>query len=262
MIEEPLFDTHVHTALSPDSEMPPEVAIDTLNKLGLGCIFTEHVDMNPQGELYFSADTEVYFREYTKFKSPTVKMGLEFGLTVECAEICREIASNPLLDYCLGSVHIVDGLDIGCDPTYLETVDDEVYRRYLDYMLENVKANDYIDVLGHIDYISRYSPFAEKNVIYENYVDEYDRLLKELVQRDIVLELSTKRLDDESACKNLATIYQRYKNLGGRYVTIGSDAHLSSRLGYKFDVALVMINEIGLTPCYFRERRMVVCTQI
>jgi histidinol-phosphatase (PHP family) len=123
-------------------------------------------------------------------------------------------------------------------------------------MLEMVKTNDFYDSLGHIDYVSRYSPLNQKDLLYDKYKEIYDGIFKELISKDKVIEVNTARMGEAEARKNLYTIYSRYKALGGRYVTIGSDAHKAERLGYKFSEALDMIKEIGLTLVYFKERRM------
>ena len=257
-----IFDSHVHTAVSPDSEMLPEEAIDTLKKQGLGCIFTEHMDYGLDCKPFFCADLKTYFDDYIKYKSDTVGLGLEIGLLTECLEINRALAANPVLDYVIGSIHFTGGYDLGLYPEYFVQTGEKVYELHLAFMLEMIKAGDFFDALGHIDYISRYSPFPEKNVLYEKYAGQYDEILRTLIERDIVLELSSKRVADKYARKNLYAIYSRYRDLGGQYVTIGSDAHIAKDLGRNFDIAINMVDEIGLVPVYFKERRRILCNPI
>jgi histidinol-phosphatase (PHP family) len=131
-----------------------------------------------------------------------------------------------------------------------------VYRWYLTHCLKMVVANGFFDAFAHLDYISRYSPLDEKNVLYSQYTDEYDALLRALVERDKLLEINTSRFGEAGAQENLHAIYSRYYALGGRYVTIGSDAHGPSRLGYRYADALRMAQEIGLKATYFKGRQM------
>jgi len=254
-----IFDSHVHTAASPDSEMPPEEAILILGKQGLGCIFTEHVDYSPSGEPFFCADPEIYPRDYLKYRSESVKIGVELGLIAECVEINRNFAADKNYDYVLGSVHVTNYVDIGYDPDSFFKTGEETFIQHLRYILDMVKMNDFFDALGHIDYISRYSPFPEEDHLYAKYADIYDEILKELISRDKLLEFNTKRIDQKLARDNLITIYSRYKDLGGRYVTLGSDAHEAERLACNFDIAVDILNNIGLKPVYFEERRMKFC---
>ncbi|MCL2421233.1 MAG: histidinol-phosphatase HisJ family protein [Defluviitaleaceae bacterium] len=253
-----IFDTHVHSMVSPDSEMHPQEAIAILAEKGLGCTFTEHIDYNTQGVPFFCADLDAYPRDYIQYKSDTVRLGLEISLIPQCISQNTAHAAHQDIDYIIGSIHWIDGWDIYHAKDYFAQSGDKVYDRYLSYALEMVKLNDFFDVLGHIDYISRYSSLPEKNILYEKYADAYDALLKALIERDKLLELNTSRLGDENACKNLFAIYSRYRDLGGRYVTIGSDSHNTGKLGYKFDKALEMIDEIGLKPVHFKNRQMII----
>lgn len=258
-----IFDTHLHTNASPDGKMTPEAAIVTLQKKGLGGIFTEHVDYDTKGKMVFSADLSRYPGEYLKYKSDTVLLGLEINLIAECVEQNRLLASLPNLDYIIGSVHYTDGFDIGFDglraDDYFKKYGTDFYKRHLAYMVEVVEVSDFFDAFGHIDYISRYSTLSEKNVLYDDFSDLYDQLLSILVKRDIPIELSTRRLKEKGALSNLFKIYKRYRDLGGRYVTIGSDAHKAERIGNDFGIAYDMVNEVGLVPVYFKERRMIEC---
>jgi len=254
-----LFDSHVHSAASPDSEMPPEEIIAHFSSKGMGFIFTEHLDYNPQGERYFSVDLDHYPADYLQYKSDSVGVGLELNLLAESVEQNRAHAADRRLDYVIGSVHWIDGWDIYFAKDIFAQFGEGVYERYLAYALKMVETNEYFDALGHIDYISRYSPLPEKNVRYKKYADAYDNLLRALVERDKLLELNTARLGREDARRNITDIYSRYRDLGGRYVTIGSDAHVPERLANNFDIALDIINGIGLVPVYFKERRMILC---
>ena len=255
-----IFDSHIHSEASPDGKIPPEEAIAILQKKGLGCTFTEHIEYSAELEPIFCVDFEKYPKDYIQYKSDSVMLGVELNLIPETIELNRRHAADPALDFVIGSIHVVDGIDMGAKPDitkkWFEKLGEEAYQHFLDISLEMVKANDFYDSFGHIDYISRYSVLPEKNVLYEKYVSQYSQLLNAIIQQGKVLEFCTRRMGDESARENLLKIYKRYRQLGGRYVTMGSDAHVSDQLGYKFDLALDMLNEIGLVPVYFKERRM------
>ena len=254
-----LFDCHVHSTASPDGKMTAEEVIRLADKQQMGIIFTEHVDLDPQGKPLFCVDFETYPREYVRYKSDKILLGIEIGLIPECADKNRSIAGNPDYDYILGSVHATDGIDIGYDPGSFFAEGTGCYARHLHCILEMVKTNDFFDALGHIDYISRYSPFIEKNVLYGDYAELYDEILTALIEGDKLLEFCSRRLGDGEARKNLFTIFSRYRDLGGRYVTLGSDAHVLEQLGYNFGTAIEMLDAIGLAPVYFNKRRMILC---
>ena len=256
-----IFDTHVHTTASPDGEMTPEEVIQVMEQKGLGCIFTEHTDHTPEGEPFFCVDFGVYPGEYVKYRSDKVLLGLELNLLTECVDVNQKLSETPHLDFCIGSVHFTNDFDMGYFTERTEEMfrvyGEEFYAHHLAFALKVVEASDFFDSFGHIDYISRYSTLPERNVLYSRFAGYYDALMLAIIGKGKVMELSTRRLDERSAVANLMDVYRRYKELGGRYVTLGSDAHRVSALGYEFDTALKMINEIGLKPVYFKERKMI-----
>ena len=55
--------------------------------------------------------------------------------------------------------------------------------------------------------------------------------------------------------KQLLPIYERFAALGGRFVTIGSDAHKPEDVGRWLRKGLAMAEFAGLQPVYYRERQ-------
>ena len=261
-----LFDSHVHSKASPDSRLEPDAAIEACKKMNLGITFTEHIDINipargfdpnatdkPVADTDFIADAAVYPVTYEKYRADSVTLGLEIGLTAYALTLNRKKALSYDYDYILGSVHFVDGYDLYHDGK--NTFDYDRKKRMLTYSLEMVTISDFIDAFGHIDYITRYTPDAEKNVYYDAYAADYDALLSALAGRDIALEINTARFGRVPGLeKNLARVYQRFYELGGKYVTLGSDAHYGKDIGRSFDSALNIAKEANLTPVYFKNR--------
>jgi histidinol-phosphatase (PHP family) len=264
-----LFDSHVHSHASPDSAMDPAEAIFILRGKNMGTVFTEHVDYVtptdkadasaadlPKAKHDFSAlDKNVYPDTYEKYRADDVLLGLEIGLTKAYANLNRQTVEHYGYDFVIGSVHFSDGYDIYTDYMSRPEYGDH-YRRMLEYTAEVIEASGFFDTLGHIDYVSRVSPYAEKNVLYAAYRDEYDVIFRLLAERGAAMEINTVRLSDRTAVENLTQIFTRFRELGGRYVTIGSDAHRPEDLARHFDKAELIWNKAGLTPVYFRERRM------
>lgn len=264
------LDAHVHSLLSPDSEMNPEDAIRKLKRQGLGVCFTEHVDYvtptegrdpsatdAPRAPFDFLlSEPQAYPACYEAFRGDGVFFGLEIGLNAAFLPLNRETAARDGLDYVIGSIHFADGYDLTNE--YFEAVSDP-YRRMLTYTREMVERCDFFDTLGHIDYIARYSPLEEKDVRYAAYPDEYDALFTAMIERDIALEMNTARFGEARAEANLYQIYRRYRALGGRFVTIGSDAHRPERVGRYHARALKMARETGLAPVYYIARKRYPC---
>lgn len=263
------FDAHVHTAASPDSEMDPCDAIYAAKKLGLGVIFTEHCDFvtsngrNPgatdfwkNGKSDFICDFNIYPHEYKNLRSPSVLLGLEIGLTAAYYDKNKLTAEGDF-DFILGSVHSAYGVDV-----YFDNPSDYVdfIRRYLTYSREMVEMCGFFDSFGHVDYVSRYNPDAQKVFRYENYAAEFDALFKAIIERDIAIEINSSGFTKfENYAEVLFPIYKRFAELGGKYCTIGSDAHVPERIGENYFTAKTLADTADLQVVYYKERKRCIC---
>ncbi|QCX32812.1 histidinol phosphate phosphatase [Caloramator sp. E03] len=252
-----MFNCHVHTSFSSDCNMGINEAIEVLNEKKLGVIITDHMDLGLCEDGRFTFDVKEYFNEYEKYRNDRLLLGIEIGMTKDYKNENKKIALNSPFDYVLGSLHVVNGFDPFYDEYYVGKNKKEAYEEYFLCMLENIKIYDFIDCLGHIDYIARYGRFEDKEIYYDDYKDFIDEILKIVAQRDISIEINTRRLEDKVAYENLYNIYKRFKELGGKIVTIGSDSHKAIDIEKNLNEALKMIKDLKLTPVYYKNRKAV-----
>ena len=250
------YDSHMHTAFSADSEMKAEEALERAERLGLGAIFTEHLDIDCPGEEDFTFDPQEYWKKYEHLRGERLHLGVEIGLTPESRAENRAFAETVPFDLVIGSIHLMEGYDIYYPEIYETRDKKELYHDYLMMMAREVYQNSYIDVLGHIDYVARYATYSDPGLHYEEFPEEIDAVLGALIATDTVMELNTRRMGDPSVLEELLPIYRRYRELGGRYVTIGSDAHTPDAIGANFAAAEEFAEHCSLRPVYFCERRM------
>jgi histidinol-phosphatase (PHP family) len=250
-----MFDTHVHTKVSTDSEMEIEDAIKSAQNKNISLIITEHMDLKFPEEGLFCFDVDDYFRKYSKYRGENLLLGIEIGIKDDCLEESREVITKGPFDYVLGSVHLVDNLDVYYETYYKGKSKKEAYEKYLATILNGIQKYEFIDSMGHIDYISRYSRYDDKEIYYREFSDMIDQILKTLIAKDKCMEINTRRLNDESAVKNLINIYKRFRELGGKYVTVGSDAHNTTAIGSNFHVAKEIVDLCDLKVVYFKERK-------
>ena len=257
-----IFDSHSHTAFSADSEMKAADAIAMAEKAGVGLVFTEHLDLDYPGEMDFSFDPQAYWQAYEPYRGDNLRLGIEIGMNEAILEGNLHFLEQEPFDLVIGSQHIVDGQDIYYPAYYEGKSKEEAFHRYYELMAENVRRyGAHIDVLGHIDYISRYAPYANPEVSYGIFQEDIDKILRAAIETDTVLELNTRRLGSRLACKELMPVYARYRELGGRYVTLGSDAHTADAIAANFGAAEELAAMAGLQIVTFAERRMVPCTK-
>lgn len=257
-----IFDSHSHTKFSSDSEMAAEEAIAIAEKLGIGLAFTEHYDYDYLENLNyknmdFRFDAKEYWQKYESLRSEKLSLGVEIGLVDDTSKENKEFIAQAPFDMVIGSIHNIDRWDLYY-PNFYEGKDkNAAFNQYLSVMAQLIEKNPYIDVLGHIDYISRYAPFANKELNFVEFQSAIEKVLKNAIENEVVMELNTRRLGDINVLKALAPTYKLYAELGGRYITLGSDAHVKENIGMNFKAAQDFANELGLTVVTFRERKMI-----
>ena len=183
--------------------------------------------------------------------------GVELGLMDHLAPRLSEYVSGWDFDFIIGSSHLVDGLD-PYEPEYFERLGDRNgILRYFESILANISAFDDYDVYGHLDYVVRYS--RAKAYKPSEYRDIIDEILKALVSAGKGIELNTAGLKYGLGWAHPHPgILERYRELGGETVTVGSDAHRAEHLAYDFDKAADILRAAGFGYyTVFRKRKPV-----
>ncbi len=259
-----LFDNHSHTEFSSDSDMKLADAMAAAEKLGLGLVLTEHFDydyLNSKHykDMSFRFEPQEYWQQYEPYRGSKLQLGVEIGLSDTSKEANEAFLQGTPFDLVIGSIHMIDMLDLYYPDFYQGKTKADAYGKYLQTMADMLRENTYIDILGHIDYICRYTPYDNKNIVYAEMPEAVDEVLQAVLETGKVMELNTRRLGDKVAVEALLPIYRRYQELGGRYITLGSDAHTPENIGMNFKVALDMAEALGLRPVTFSQRRMEYC---
>jgi len=235
--------------------MAIETAINRAAEMGLGITITEHMDFGYPKPQVFIFDEKQYFEEYTKYRSDKVLLGVEVGMRGDCVEDGRHLIQNNRFDYVIGSIHLVDNQDIYEASFYQGRSKREVYSHYFADMLDCLQKYDFIDSLGHIDYIARYARYDDPEIYYSEFSDQIDQILKVIVDKGKAIEINTRRLTSAAAVKVLQPIYQRFYELGGRMVTIGSDAHTPTDIGGRLSAAQQLADACQLRIVYFKDSK-------
>ena len=122
---------------------------------------------------------------------------------------------------------------------------DEYNRKYYEEILKTMQMYKDYSVLAHLDLIVRY----DKNGVYpfEKVKDIIAAILEQAIRDDKGIEINTSSwkygLSDTQPSR---AILRLYKDLGGKILTVGSDAHKKEFLGSHFDDAFAILkDEIG-----------------
>ena len=251
------IDQHVHSKISHDGKSTMNEHMNNAKNHNICEItFTEHYDdySGIDTELQ-TLDVENYRREYLKNKDDDLlktNFGIEIGLRPESYDLISNMVKNNKFDFIIGSSHITCGKDMAYDKSFFEDLTPhEAVIKYLTEVLENIRLYDSeFDVYGHLDYVIRYIIKNYGNVMTKIDYNEFNEILTEIllsiISRDKGIEINTSgiRYGLNSTHPNI-DIVKRYKELGGKIITIGSDAHITDDLGSNFDIAYDMLEEVG-----------------
>lgn len=202
-------------------------------------------------------DLPVYVREVQemreRFPQLTIRLGIEADYVPETARRLSALLDGFPFDYVMGSVHFVDGWCFD-DPRNLDGYRGrdlfELWERYFELLGEAAESGMF-DVLAHPDLIKKFGFRPERQVS-----SLYARCLDRVAASGAAVEVSTAGLR-----KPVEEIYPGLEFLRlcrerEIPVTLGSDAHHPSEVGYRFEDALRLLREAGYGElAVFAERK-------
>lgn len=261
-----MFDCHVHSSFSGDSNLNCDDAINTAINLGLkGIAFTDHLDYDyPDYDDVFTIDFDKYSATMDElkiryFNSIKVFKGIEVGIQPHVIESTLDVINGYDFDQVIASVHVVDKLDLHNGDFCKRKTQREAYTRYLEEVLQMVNSFENFDIIGHIDLIRRYGCYDDKTLEYSDYSDLLDAIFKQIIKlgKGIEVNASGFRYNLSSPMPDFSII-KRYKELGGEIICTSSDAHKAEHIAYKFDYLKEMLLKAGFTyTAHFEERKPV-----
>ncbi len=266
------FDNHNHSTFSPDSHSTVEAAIRRAMELGLaGLAITDHYDIDaPSRDQEFLFDPAAQQAEIDKVVMALgrdiqnsgfqVMKGIEVGLQPASMEKIKNFTSAYNFDTVIASIHFVDGTDPYMGTYYGDKDYFTAYSHTLEVMYETAVAYRDFDILGHYDYVARYSPYPEgcRDITLAKFGDWIEPILKFLAQEGKTFELNTKTYQNHKGyIPQLDTaILRRFRELGGEALSLGSDSHNPNRIGDSFEKYAHIAKQCGFRYLvYFQERK-------
>lgn len=252
------IDQHVHSKVSHDGISTYQEHISFAREHNISEItFTEHYDDYTGLETNLrTLDISNYKKEYLKNKDDSIvktNFGIEIGLRPESYDKIKSMVKDNNFDFIIGSSHITCGKDMAYDKTFFEGLTShQAVLKYLNEVLENVILyNNEFDVYGHIDYVIRYIIKNYGNemsrIDYNEFKEILDEILSIIIKKDKGIEINTSGIRYKLGAPHPnIEIIKRYKELGGKIITIGSDAHQAIDLASNFDTVYDMLISSGI----------------
>lgn len=258
-----MIDYHIHTQFSKDSKQTMEDVCRQAVEMGLKEIcFTDHWDLNPSGEYFdFALNYEEYSKEYVrcnKIFGDKIKLrkGLEIGLQSHLLEKLDNLLKDKEFDFILGSIHYVKGVDLFKEDFYKIRGKEEAFTEYLQEVYTCISHFDNFDCLGHLDVIRRYCTYNDKSLMRQDYADILDKILSTLIQKSKGIEANISA--ERYGLGNLLPsedILNRYRDLHGKIITLGSDSHSIEQFKIDRHKYLDILAECGFTQVTAYENR-------
>ncbi len=270
-----LYDNHNHSQFSFDGgRTSVEKTVNSAIGKGLaGVCFTDHCDffvppMKAKYEEYVPEvfDVEARNAEIDKVnaKCPQdfhVFKGIEIGVQKsERDKIAAHLEKYPF-DEIIASVHYLDDTDPFWGGYYEGKTWRYAYGHYLETLYdEMVWLGDRFDIMGHYDYVTRYAPYPECSILYKDFPDILDSMLRYLAENGKALEINTKTYQDFKGRTPVLdkNILMRYRELGGEIISLGSDSHDADRVGFNFERTAALVSRCGFRYlAHFDKRKTV-----
>lgn len=267
------YDNHTHTMYSHDSEASPMEMCESAIKKGLSAItFTEH------------CDTDFMFEEHDVFasigrsidKAKELNSRYDGILNIYSGFEISENFWNPTnyrrvmdayydkIDALLCSVHLTRYPGLENIPnsahsydTFSDGMINAIIECYYDDMAEMLSFTECGSILCHLTYPFRYITlkYGKNSFRYNDYIKRIRDILITTVKKDMALEVNTSNIEKFKDAFFMPDydIICLYRSLGGKLVSLGSDAHTPYDVGKAFDKAIATIKKAGFNEyCYFK----------
>jgi len=240
-------DLHVHTQFSKDSKEEPERYITLAIERGIKYLgFSDHIDLDPTDKDYGYYRYEDALSSYNMLKKKYENnLNLFFATEVTYQQdleksIEKNISGRPY-DYIIGSVHRLEGITFSGAhgmPFFKDKDENYSYNMYFDELYRMVNT-DFFQIVGHFDIIKRHGVSLYGSFKVEKYREKIKKILATIIEKNMVIEINSSGfrfgLGEQYPTND---IIKMFRDLGGREVTIGSDAHSISNFGAYLEEAV------------------------
>ncbi|HOA75001.1 MAG TPA: histidinol-phosphatase HisJ family protein [Phycisphaerae bacterium] len=266
-----LYDQHMHTWFSTDSQTDPADNVRQAIDLGLaGITFTDHLDTHPiewpecrynyEGLAKAVSDLRQRFGDRI-----SIGLGIEVCYQPEQMDRILPFLDEHAFDLVILSVHWTQNRALHLPEHWTDWDIATITQAYLGTVLEAVhfvrdlagQGRRPFDVLGHLDMVKRYTQRYRGGYDITGYADRIDEILRTCLDAGLVPEVNTSTLRQGlTETMPAGWIVRRYAELGGEAMSLGSDAHSPEHIAAGFETAASMLKENGIKQLAVFEQRV------
>ena len=234
-------DSHTHTKYSFDSSADIAVNCEAAIAAGLSeLVITDHYECNFGIDGVFEKyDADAAYEEIASVAERysgrlRVTYGIELGQPTQDPEKADDLLGRYPFEFVIGSLHNLRGVPDFYFINYTnmpESMFARLWERYLDEVSELVDYGRF-NTLAHLTYPLRYLAVCGKTFDISYTFSKIDGIFRKIIDKGIALEVNTSGLRKQigETAPGLPLV-KRYLDLGGRYITVGSDAHMTEDIG-------------------------------
>jgi histidinol-phosphatase (PHP family) len=197
---------------------------------------------------------------YCEFvRSTPLRLGIEADFIPGADDRIRNLLEARDFDYVVGSVHFVGDVAVD-DPDYdawgTGGDPDHVWRAFFDFMAEAARSGLF-DILAHPDLVKVWGP--ERPGPDRDPRFYYEPLVEAIAETGIAVEVSTAGLRKPVGELYPSRAFAEMCVDAGASFALSSDAHVPEHVGYEYELAVKLLDDLGVGEiCVFdrRERRM------
>lgn len=266
-----LIDCHNHSTLSHDGCDEPMRMAERACGLGIKHFtLTDHIEINKFDVWDFAGAVEKSYGVFLEIKERfagkmNVYYGAELGQALSDLERTEKILAEHDYDFVLGSTHGTKSYP------YLNKVpdtDEDRKRCLTEYFEDELALAEWgkFSSLAHLTFPLRFLTVdinakelkpGWREVDMTAYDSIINKILETIISKDIALEVNSSGIR-----KGLfepmpsAEYIKRYRDMGGRLITIGSDAHRVADVGADIPAVMALLKDIGFSEiCVFSKKQ-------
>ncbi|QNK41113.1 histidinol-phosphatase HisJ family protein [Caproicibacter fermentans] len=247
-----ISDCHIHTDCSPDGTDSAMMMCESAARLGFYAVtITDHCECNHYRTDGYDKSIRQSCFESRKAAAAFqgrlhVFSGVELGQPMQNTDAAEDALGCFNYDFVLASLHNITGKKDFFDLDYSAENIDDLLNRYFDEILEMIEWGKF-DSLAHLTYPWRYlaGEFG-LHIHTDRFMGRIDEVIKTLIAKNIALEVNTSGFRQRLGTSMPdAPVIRRYRELGGRMITLGSDAHRWADVGGGIELGLKLIRSAG-----------------
>ena len=229
-----------------------------LDELGL----SEHKDFDPDDPMFDYFDFDAYMAEIEVARRQfggklKILAGVEIDYQIWFEDKIANYLDSHKFDFVIGSVHYVDKLMLMTPQYNRNRTKKTAYSDYFQAVSDSVKSGLF-DIVGHLEYSNRRGIEAWGEFRTDDFEKELTDLFNLMIEKSIPLEINTAGLHQNLGisypCSDTVDLYSR---LGGRLLSIASDAHHPDQLAHAYSTAANLAIRNGITHvCTWKNREM------